>query len=145
MKLVHASIAETGGTGLDGKAKAGDQTGKEVCVRSWYSKPWDIMLRYPDKTVAAKAAAAAVKLANSNLVGYDQSERNNLYKALKAVNFDIDAYIKSGKKTETDCSAFVYAVYCCFVPGMRSDSNSPVLSVDLSLIIMISRSQPFCR
>ena len=35
MKLVHASIAETGGAGWDGKAKAGDQTGKEVCVRSW--------------------------------------------------------------------------------------------------------------
>lgn len=128
MKLVHASIAETGGAGWDGKAKAGDQTGKEVCVRSWYSKPWDIMLRYPDKSIAAKAAAAAVKLANSNLVGYDQSERNTLYNALKAVNFDVDAYIKSGKKTETDCSAFVYAVYCCFIPGMRSDGNAPVTS-----------------
>lgn len=128
MKLVHASISETGRTGWDGKSKAGDQTGKEVCVRSWYSKPWDIMLRYPDKTIAKKAAAAAVKLANSNLVGYDQSERNTLYKALKAVNFDIDAYIKSGKKTETDCSAFVYAVYCCFIPGMRSDGNAPVTS-----------------
>lgn len=125
MKLVHASIAETGGTGWDGKAKAGDQTGKEVCVRSWYSKPWNIMLRYPDKTIATKAASAAVKLANSNLVGYDQSERNTLYKALKAVNFDVDAYIKSGKKTETDCSAFVYAVYCCFIPGMRYNSNAP--------------------
>lgn len=128
MKLVHASIAETGGAGWDGKAKAGDQTGKEVCVRSWYSKPWDIMLRYPDKSIAAKAAAAAVKLANSNLVGYDQSERNTLYNALKAVNFDVDAYIKSGKKTETDCSAFVYAVYCCFIPGMRSNGNAPVTS-----------------
>ena len=126
MKLVHASIAETGGAGWDGKAKAGDQTGKEVCVRSWYSKPWDIMLRYPDKSIAAKAATAAVKLANSNLVGYDQSERNTLYNALKAVNFDVDAYIKSGKKTETDCSAFVYAVYCCFIPGMRSNGNAPV-------------------
>lgn len=128
MKLVHASISENNNAGWDGKSKAGDQTGKEVCVRSWYNKPWNIMLRYPDKSIAAKAAAAAVKLANSNLVGYDQSERNTLYKALKAVNFDVDAYIKSGKKTETDCSAFVYAVYCCFIPGMRSDSNAPVTS-----------------
>lgn len=128
MKLVHASISENGTDGWGRDAKAGDQTGKEVCVRPWYSKPWDIMLRYPDKTIASKAASAAVKLANSNLVGYDQSERNTLYKALKAVNFDVDAYIKSGKKTETDCSAFVYAVYCCFVPGMRSDSNAPVTS-----------------
>ncbi len=128
MMLVHASISETGGAGWDGNAKVGDQTGKEVCVRSWYSKPWDFMMRYPDETIAAKAAAAAVKLANSNLVGYDQSERNTLYKALKSFNFNVDAYIESGIKTETDCSAFVYAVYCCFIPMMRSDANAPVTS-----------------
>lgn len=128
MKLVHSSISENSNTGFDGKAKSGDQTGKEVCVRSWYSAPWDIMLRYHDKSIGAKAAAAAVKLANSNLVGYDQSERNALYKALKSVNFDVDAYIKTGKKTESDCSSFVYAVFSCFVPGMRSDGNSPVTS-----------------
>lgn len=128
MKLVHASISETGGSGWDGKAKAGDQTSKEVRVRSWYSKPWDFALRYPDYEIGLKASDAAVKLANSNLVGYDQSERNTLYKALKSCNWDVDAYIKSGKKTETDCSAFVYAVYCCFVPSMRSDSNAPVTS-----------------
>lgn len=128
MKLVHSSISENVNNGLDGKAKSGDQTGKEVCVRSWYSAPWDFMLRYHDKSIGAKAAAAAVKLANSNLVGYDQSERNTLYKALKAVNFDVDAYIKTGKKTESDCSSFVYAVFSCFVPCMRSDCNAPVTS-----------------
>lgn len=128
MKLVHASISENRNAGWDGKAKAGDQTGKEVCVRSWYSKPWDIMLRYPDKSIAEKAASVAVKLANSNLVGYDQSGRNTLYKALKAVNFDVDAYIKTGKKTECDCSSFVYAAFACFVPSMRSDGNAPVTS-----------------
>lgn len=133
MKLVHASISETGGVGWDGKAKAGDQTGKEVRVRSWYSMPWDVMLRYPDKIIAKKAASAAVKLANSNLVGYDQSERNSLYKALKAVDFDVDAYIRSGKKTETDCSAFVYAVYCCFIPGMRSNGNAPTAATMTNL------------
>lgn len=128
MKLVHASISETGGAGWNGKAKAGDQTKKEVCVRAWYFKPWWVMLRYHDKKIAAKAACAAVRLANSNLVGYDQSERNSLYRALKTYNFDVDAYIRSGKKTETDCSAFVYAVYCCFIPAMRSDNNAPVTS-----------------
>lgn len=133
MKLVHSSISENANTGFDGKAKSGDQTGKEVCVRSWYSAPWDIMLRYHDKRIAEKAAAAAVKLANSNLVGYDQSERNTLYKALKAVNFDVDAYIKTGKKTESDCSSFVYAVFSCFVPGMRSDGNAPVTSTMINL------------
>ena len=133
MKLVHASISENDNAGWDGNAKAGDQTGKEVCIRSWYNKPWDIMLRYPDKSISQKAVATAVKLANSNLVGYDQSERNTLYKTLKKYNFDVDAYIKSGEKTETDCSAFVYAVFACFIPAMRSDDNAPVTSTMRSL------------
>ena len=125
MRLVHASITENNNSGWDGNAVAGDQTGKEVCVVGWYSSPWDIMIRYPDKNVALKASSAAVKLANSNLVGYNQSERNTLYQALKENGFDIDTYIKSGKKTECDCSSFVYAVYACFVPGMRQDGNAP--------------------
>lgn len=133
MNLVHASISENNNAGWDGNAKAGDQTGKEVCVRSWYEKPWNIMLRYPDKSISQKASATAVKLAKSNLVGYDQSERNTLYKALKKYNFDVDAYIKSGEKTETDCSAFIYAVFACFIPVMRSDDNAPVTSTMRSL------------
>lgn len=133
MMLVHASIAETGDAGWNGNAKAGDQTGKEVCTSLWYSKPWDIMLRYPDETIAAKAAAAAVKLANSNLVGYNQSQRNTLYSALKKYNFNVEAYIKSGQKTETDCSAFVYAVFACFIPKMRSNENAPVTSTMRSI------------
>lgn len=126
MKLVHASISENNDSGWNGDSKAGDQTGKEVCIREWYEKPWDFMLHYPDESIAQKAVSAAVKLAKSNLVGYDQSERNTLYNALKHHNFNVDEYIKSGVKTETDCSAFIYAVYCCFIPAMRSNDNAPV-------------------
>ena len=51
-QIVHASINEKGkATG----GKAGDQTGREICVRSYYiySKGWDRVLRYAkaaDKT-----------------------------------------------------------------------------------------------
>ena len=126
--LCHASISENGNAGWDGKSVAGDQTGKEVCTRSWYNKPWDIMIRYPNADIAKKAAAIAKKLADSNLVGYDQSQRNTLYQQLKKNNFDVDAYIRSGVKTETDCSAFVYACYACCITAMRSDKNAPVTS-----------------
>lgn len=126
MKLVHASISENGNAGLDGKAKPGDQTGKEVFARSWFSYPWDFVLRYPDKNIAMKASVVALKLANSNLVGYNQSTRNTLFKALKANNFDVDRYIATGQKTETDCSAFVYACFACFIPSIRMDNNAPV-------------------
>lgn len=43
-QIVHASINENGG--VTGGA-SGDQTGKEICVRSYYNKPWDYVLRYP--------------------------------------------------------------------------------------------------
>lgn len=129
MKIVQASISENNTI----TGNAGDQTGKEVHVGAWYNYPWDIALRYRDSEIAKKAAAVAVKLANSNLVGYDQYQRNTLYDALRRYSWDVDKYIKSGEKTETDCSAFVYAVYCCFIPAMRSNNNAPVTSTMWSL------------
>lgn len=42
-RIVHASLNEKGKiTG----GKKGDQTGKEICVRSYYNKPWTYVLRY---------------------------------------------------------------------------------------------------
>ena len=123
--ICHASIDEHG-SAINGAA--GDQTKKEVCSRSWYRKPWGIMLRYKDENIAKQAAIIAKKLADSNLVGYDQNQRNTLYQALKKNDFNVDKYIKSGVKTETDCSAFLYAVYCCVIPSMRADENAPTTS-----------------
>ena len=125
IKLVHASISENGDSGWNGKSKAGDQTGKEVCMRSWYSKPWNVLIRYPNNNIAVKASSAAVQLANSSLVGYDQSQRNTLYQELRKNGFDVDKYIASGVNTECDCSSFIYAVYSCFIPEMRSNNNAP--------------------
>lgn len=123
--LVHGSIDENGK--ISG-GRLGDQTEKEVCIKQWYSKPWNVMLRYPKKSVALKAAKIAVKLANSNLVGYDQSNRNSLYAELKKNGFNAAKYIKTGVKTETDCSAFVYACYACAIKELRSDNNAPTTS-----------------
>lgn len=41
-KLVHASSSETGGK----YGREGDQTGRELCVRSYYDYPWNCVLRY---------------------------------------------------------------------------------------------------
>jgi len=123
--IVHASIDERGK--ISG-GSAGDQTRKEVCTRTFYSKPWNVMLRYEDTSIAEKASEIGIKLANSNLVGYDQRQRNTLYTQLKKCNWNVDEYIKSGVKTETDCSAFQYAIYCCLIPSMRKDGNAPTTS-----------------
>lgn len=125
MKILQASISENGTTGWDGKAKKGDQ-GNELNIKPWYDKPWDAVLRHPSRDIALRAAVTAYKLYYSRLVGYDQSERNTLYQGLKSCGFDVDAYIDSGIKAETDCSALVYAAYAVHMPTIRSDGNAPV-------------------
>lgn len=42
IKIGHASIDERSKTK---GGQAGDQTGKEICIRPWYSKPWSFVLR----------------------------------------------------------------------------------------------------
>lgn len=52
--IVHASINELGKiTG----GKPGDQTGKEICVRGYYNKPWTAVLRYVDGCESYQALA----------------------------------------------------------------------------------------
>ena len=46
--IVHASIDENGG--IEG-ATPGDQTGKEISIRSYYEKGWDYHLRYDGSTI----------------------------------------------------------------------------------------------
>ena len=124
-KLIHARFTENGDSGWNGKAVAGDQTGNEVSVTNFYSAPWDFCLRYFNWELAKEFVIIAKKLACCVKVGYDQSQRNTLYKELKAVNFDVEKFILSGKKCETDCSAFVYACLCVLLPHLRSDKNAP--------------------
>lgn len=52
--LVHASINEF--NGITG-GKPGDQTGREICVRSYYNSPWDCVLRYGEDKPTGKPAA----------------------------------------------------------------------------------------
>ena len=47
-QIVHAAINEKGKI-VGGKP--GDQTGKEIWVRSYYNYPWNSVLRYPDEVV----------------------------------------------------------------------------------------------
>lgn len=120
--ICHASSDEN--KRIKGGA-AGDQTGKEVCTRDWYSKPWSYVLRPKDPQVAEKAISTAVSLANSNKVGYDQNQRNTLYFALKKCNFNLNAL----SLCETDCSAFVTACYIAAgIAQLNYTSNAPTTS-----------------
>lgn len=86
---------------------AGDQTGNEWCIRSWYNRPWNCVLRYEkNSAVGQKLAELGCAAALNNKVGYDQYQRDTYWAQLKAVNYDPS---KITTACESDCSAGVIA------------------------------------
>ena len=94
--------------------QAGDQTGNEWRIISWYNRPWNVVLRHPDANVRKEIAKLAKAAANNNKIGYDQGERWTFWDELKKVGYD-PAKITSN--CETDCSAGVLAL--CKSTGYR--------------------------
>lgn len=68
--------------------KAGDQTGTEWAIINWYSRPWNVVLRYPDRKVGNMIATLAIYAAQNNLIGYNQNDRTSYWEHLKNSNFD---------------------------------------------------------
>lgn len=94
----HASISEKGTV----NGTKGDSTGKEVCIRSWYNKPWSFMAIHPDAGVRERHAKAIEAACNNNNIGYGQADRNTANTEAKKVGYVI-SNIKT--KCNTDCSA----------------------------------------
>ena len=124
IKIGHASIDESG------RAKngiAGDQTGKEVCTRDWYKKPWTSVIRPKNSEVAEKIAKAIEQACANDCIGYDQNQRTTLYTQAKANGWDLS---KIKIKCETDCSALVaVAVNCAGIPISKDMYTGNQLSV----------------
>lgn len=117
----HASISESGTI----NGAKGDSTGKEVCTREWYSKPWDFMAIHPDATVREKHAKAVEAACANNNIGYGQSDRNTLNTLAKAVNYDLS---KVGK-CNCDCSSLQnVAAVASGASGVTYGSNGWVTS-----------------
>lgn len=98
IRIGHASLSENGSV----NGVKGDSTKKEVCIRNWYSKPWEYMAIHPDANVREKHADAVEAACNNNNIGYGQGDRNTAYKEAKAVGFDI---AKITNKCNCDCSS----------------------------------------
>ena len=105
--IAHASLDENKNTK---NGQAGDQTGKEVCIRAWYNKPWGCVIRFTDKKMADKLAEAMEMAAANDNVGYDQNQRNTLLIKARKYNYNIS---KVMEPCETDCSALV-SVACMY-------------------------------
>ena len=93
---------------------AGDQTDGEVHIRTWYSSPWDCVLRPKSPELAEKSAAACEAACANNKIGYDQGSRNTLYIYAKLVGFDLD---KITDACECDCSSLMHV--CAIAGGAK--------------------------
>lgn len=101
IKIGHAVYDE------NGKASggtAGDQTGKEVCTRKWYNKPWTAVFRATDSVAAEKIAVAMEQACANSKIGYNQKKRTTLYTQAKAKAWDLS---KITTACDCDCSALV--------------------------------------
>lgn len=88
--------------------RAGDQTGDEWRVISWYNRPWSCVLRWPGKRVAQDIAYCARAAAENDKIGYDQDQRDTFWKALcNVANYD-PALITVA--CEADCSCGVASI-----------------------------------
>jgi peptidoglycan hydrolase-like protein with peptidoglycan-binding domain len=109
IKIGHASLDERkkikGGS-------AGDQTGSEVCTRTWYNGSWGFVLRPRDALLAEKSAQACEKGCANNNIGYDQNQRNTLYAQAQKVGYDLS---KITTPCECDCSSFMHV--CALAGG----------------------------
>lgn len=123
VKIGHASIDERG-KGRGGSA--GDQTGREVYVRTWYDKDWTVVLRPKKAAVAEKSARACEKGCANKHIGYDMNQRNTAHTQAKAVGYDLS---KIKTNCETDCSAFM--TLCALSAGvdeLEYAGNAPTTS-----------------
>lgn len=91
---------------------AGDQTGVEVYTLNWYNAGWNVVLRPKSSSLAEKSAVACEKACANNKIGYDQYQRNNLYKEAQKVGFDIS---KITTACECDCSSLMHT--CAIIGG----------------------------
>lgn len=107
----HASVDENGKIA---GGQAGDQTSKEVCTRQWYDKSWNVLIRCKDSSIAELIAKKCEEICKNNNIGYDQKQRNTLYKLGKQINFD---FSKIATKCECDCSALVCT--CAIAAGIN--------------------------
>ncbi len=124
VKIGHASIDENG-NGRGGKA--GDQTRKEVCVREWYDKNWNKVIRPNNEKIAKKIADAMEAACANDNIGYNMNNRNTLYIEAKKKGWDIS---KITNTCETDCSALVRVCVCAAgidIPDIFTGNEAEIL------------------
>ena len=114
MATVRVGSARIDERGKAYGGRAGDQTGRELSTQKWYlhRKGWRVF-RAVKREQALKIAADMEAACKNSHIGYDQWQRNTLYKAAEPMGFDCG---KVRTDCETDCSALVRV--CCAYAGI---------------------------
>lgn len=106
VRIAQASADENGRyTG----GAAGNQSGSELNIRTWYNRPWDTVLRANDPELGKKIANVAQILAKCTKIGYDQYQRTTLYNQCAAIGWDISKINQIGY-CECDCSSLIAVI-----------------------------------
>ena len=115
MSTVYIGHAVGDEHGQASGGEAGNQSGKELRTQPWYlnKKGW-IVLRPKDSAVASKIAYDVKAACNNTNIGYDQKERNTLFKVASKVGYDCS---KVTTPCECDCSSLVRV--CVWYAGIE--------------------------
>ena len=108
--IAHASKNENGSYL---KGHRGDQTGLEVCIRKWYSRPWQHVIRFLDAAMRNRVAYAMERACENDNWGYAQNDRNSGLTAVRPLGYD-PGQVKY--PVNTDCSALV--TIACIYAGI---------------------------
>jgi hypothetical protein len=81
---VHGGHAAHDERGRYSGGRSGDQTKREVYIRTWYNRPWGWILRAKDPKKRERIASAMEAACSNNYIGYDQNQRNSLLKMCRA-------------------------------------------------------------
>lgn len=106
--------------------RAGDNSGTEWEIRSWYSYPWNCVLRHPNVEIRALIAELGIEAALNNNIGYDQYERTTFWYQLAKSGYHPKNITVP---CEADCSAGVAAI-CKAVGYLCNDSKLKNISID---------------
>ena len=86
---------------------AGDQSGAEWWLISWWDAGWQCVLRHPDTNVTLMIAQLAAEAAQNDRIGYDQCERLTFWEQLQRSGYSPR---KITVPCEADCSSGVAAI-----------------------------------
>jgi len=102
---VRVGSARINEKGTTTGGKAGDSTGKEVSIQSWYlhSKGW-VVIRAKDASIREAIAHNMESICNNDNIGYCQTHRSSLTTVAKPYGYDAS---KVTSKVEVDCSEAV--------------------------------------